>query len=103
MPADVQDVFGYALHLAQVGGKHGQAKPLKGFESSAVLEVVEDEAGNTYRPVYTVRIRNRVYVLHCFQKKSNRGIKTSKHDVDLIKQRLQVAEKHARSTEDDDD
>lgn len=102
MPAEVQDVFGYALHLAQVGGKHGQAKPLKGFGSSAVLEVVEDEAGSTYRAVYTVRIKNRVYVLHCFQKKSTRGIKTSKQDIDLIKQRLQAAQEHARSTKDDD-
>ncbi len=51
MPPDVVDVFGYALHLAQFGGKHPQAKPLKGFGSAGVLEVVEDDDGSTYRAV----------------------------------------------------
>lgn len=60
MPSDVVDVFGYALHLAQQGGKHAQAKPLKGFGSAGVLEVVEDDDGNTYRAVYTVRFSNAV-------------------------------------------
>jgi hypothetical protein len=41
MPTDVQDTFGYALHLAQLGKKHGQTKLLKGFGSAGVLEVVE--------------------------------------------------------------
>jgi phage-related protein len=64
MPPEVIDVFGYALHLAQQGGKHSQAKPLKGFGSAGVLEVVEDDDGNTYRAVYTVRFGNSIYVLH---------------------------------------
>jgi phage-related protein len=49
MPDDVQDTFGYALHLAQDGKKHEHAKPLKGFGSAGVLEIVEDWHGNTYR------------------------------------------------------
>lgn len=68
MPEDVKDVFGFAIHLAQIGSKHSQAKPLKGFGSAGVLEVVEDHQGDTYRAVYTVRIQEAVYVLHCFQK-----------------------------------
>ena len=96
MPEDVQDTFGYALHLAQAGKKHEQAKPLKGFGSTSVLEVVEDEAGSTYRAVYTVRFQNAVYVLHCFQKKSTRGIATPKPDLDLIRDRLKAAEAHAK-------
>lgn len=96
MPEDVQDTFGYTLHLAQAGKKHEQAKPLKGFGSAGVLEVVEDEAGSTYRAVYTVRFQNAVYVLHCFQKKSTRGIATPKPDLDLIRDRLKVAEAHAK-------
>ncbi|CQR44938.1 conserved hypothetical protein [Thiomonas sp. CB3] len=64
MPEDVQDTFGYALHLAQSGKKHEQAKPLKGFGSAGgVLEVVEDDVGSTYRAVYTVRLQKAVYVL----------------------------------------
>ncbi len=85
MPSDVVDVFGFALHLAQSGKKHDQAKPLKGFGGASVLEVVEDHMGDTYRAVYTVKIAEKVYVLHCFQKKSTKGIETPKQDMDLIR------------------
>jgi phage-related protein len=96
MPGDVQDSFGYALHQAQIGKKHEQTKPLKGFGSAGVLEVVEDSGGGTFRAVYTVKFANAVYVLHCFQKKSTRGIVTPKPDMDLIRERLKAAEAHAK-------
>jgi phage-related protein len=96
MPDEVQDTFGFALHQAQIGKKHAQAKPLKGFGSTGVLEVVEDSDGNTYRAVYTVKFGNAVYVLHCFQKKSTHGIATPKPDMDLIRERLKAAEAHAQ-------
>lgn len=96
MPDDVQDTFGYAIHLAQTGKKHKQAKPLKGFGSAGVLEIVEDDAGGTYRAVYTIRFQGSVYVLHCFQKKSTHGIATPKPDLDLIRERLKAAEAHAK-------
>jgi phage-related protein len=48
--------------------------------------------GDTYRAVYTVRLSGRVYVLHAFQKKSKRGIKTPKAEMDLIQSRLNRAE-----------
>ena len=96
MPDDVQDTFGYALHLAQTGSKHPDAKPLKGFGSAGVLEVVESQAGSTYRAVYTVKIAGVVYVLHCFQKKSTSGIATPKQDMDLVRERLKTALAHAR-------
>ena len=96
MPDDVIDVFGFALHLAQMGKKHDQAKPLKGFGGASVLEVVEDHMGDTYRAVYTVKIADAVYVLHCFQKKSKQGIETPKHDLDLIRERLKAAQAHAK-------
>jgi phage-related protein len=96
MPDDVVDVFGFALHLAQTGRKHEQAKPLKGFGGAGVLEVVEDHLGDTYRAVYTVKIANAVYVLHCFQKKSKQGSGTPKHEMDLIRERLKAAQAHAK-------
>ena len=96
MPDEVQDTFGYALYLAQAGKKHEQAKPLKGFGSAGVLEVIEDWHGNTYRAVYTVKFAGAVYVLHCFQKKSTQGIATPKPDMDMIRERLKVAETHAK-------
>ena len=95
MPAPVVDVVGYALYLAQNGHKHQQAKPLKGFGSAGVLEVVEDYDGSTYRSVYTVKFSNGVYVLHCFQKKSRKGIETSKQDKDMIEARLKLARQHS--------
>jgi phage-related protein len=96
MPGDVQDVFGYALHLAQEGKKHLQAKVLKGFGGAGVLEVVDDHMGDTYRAVYTVKIADAVYVLHCFQKKSTKGIATPKHEIELIHERLKAALAHAK-------
>jgi phage-related protein len=99
LPEDVVDVFGYALYLAQIGKKHEQARPLKGFGSAGVLEVVEDWEGNTYRAVYTVRFMCGVFVLHVFQKKAKRGIATRKADLDLIRDRLKAAEQVARSLE----
>ena len=62
MPEAVQDTFGYALHLAQNGQKHPDAKPLKGFGSAGVLEVMEEYQGDAYRAVYTVRHADAVYV-----------------------------------------
>ena len=94
----MQDVFGYALHLAQTGRKHDQAKPLKGFGGAGVLEVVEDFRSDTYRAAYTVKFGDAVYVLHCFQKKSSHGIGTPRPDIDLIRERLKAAEMHSKGT-----
>jgi len=93
LPDEVVDMFGYALHLAQSGLKHDHAKPLKGF--GGVLEVVEDFKRDTYRAVYTVKFKDAVYVLHCFQKKSKQGIKTPKPNLDMIRERLKAAKAHA--------
>jgi phage-related protein len=100
LPDEVIDVFGYALHLAQTGGRHAQAKPLQGFGSAGVIEVAEDWRGNTFRAVYTVRFEDRVYVLHVFQKKSKSGITTPKPDMVLIRDRLKVATRHAKELTD---
>lgn len=93
-PSEVREVIGYGLYQAQTGGKHPDAKPLKGFRGSGVLEIVEDHDGNTYRAVYTVRMAGAVYVLHAFQKKSKNGVATPKHDIDLVKERLKRARAH---------
>jgi phage-related protein len=95
MPEEVQQVFGFALFQAQIGQMHPAAKPLKGFGSAGVVEVVEDWRGNAYRAVYTVRFAGAVYVLHCFEKKSKRGIETPKREMDLILGRLKEAEARA--------
>jgi phage-related protein len=90
-PDAVKRVMGFALRQAQTGGKHIDAKPLKGFGGAGVLEIVEDDDGNTYRAIYTVKFAKAVYVLHAFQKKST---STPKREIDLIVQRLKRAEEH---------
>lgn len=96
LPEEVVDTFGYALHLAQSGKKHEQARPLQGFGSAGVLEIVEDWRGNAYRAVYTVRYAAAVFVLHVYRKKAKRGIATPKQDMELIRERLKAAEQIVR-------
>ena len=96
LPIDVRRFFGFALSLAQAGDKHEAAKVLKGFGGAGVLEVLEDDAGGTYRAVYTVKFDEAVFVLHCFQKKSKRGAATPKEDMDIIHARLKIAEAYAK-------
>lgn len=96
LPGDVRQLIGFALHFAQQGDQHPAAKVLKGFGGAGVLEVVEYDAGGTYRAVYTVRFEEAVFVLHCFQKKSKSGIATPKADMDVIRARLKMAEALAR-------
>lgn len=88
LPQAVRKFFGHA----QRGDQHDAAKSLKGFGGAAVLEIVEDDTGGTYRAVYTVKFVEAVFVLHCFQKKSKSGFATPKEDMDIIRARLKVAE-----------
>ncbi len=84
--------MGYALFIAQAGGRHRKAKIFKGTGNAGVVEVVDDHRGDTYRTLYTVRFASAVYVLHAFQKKSKKGIATPKAEIQLIEQRLRDAE-----------
>ncbi len=96
-PDAVRAVMGYAIYLAQIGGKHRDAKPLRGggaFKGAGVLEVVDDYDGDTFRSVYTVKFAGVLYVLHAFQKKSKTGNETPKHEIDLIKERYDKAKEH---------
>jgi phage-related protein len=90
-PEEVRQIMGFALYLAQTGGMHPAAKPLKGFRGAGVLEVVADHQGDAYRAVYALRFDDRVYVLHAFQKKAKRGAATPRRDLELIRERLEQA------------
>jgi phage-related protein len=92
-PVEVKDEMGYALYLAQCGGRHRKAKAFKGAGDAGVVEVIDDHRGDTFRTVYTVRFVSAVYVLHAFQKKSKQGIATPKTDIRLIGQRLAEAQR----------
>ncbi len=84
--------MGYALYIAQRGGRHRDTKPLAGFGGSGVVEITKDYRGDTFRAVYTVRFHSAVYVLHAFQKKSKTGRETTKRDMELVRKRLRDAE-----------
>jgi phage-related protein len=95
-PRTAQSHLGFALKVAQSGGKHPDAKPMKGFGGASVIEIVENYDGDTYRAVYTVKFADAIYVLHAFQKKSKSGIATPKQHIRLIEERLRRAkELHA--------
>ena len=89
-PQEVRASVGYALQLVQAGETPLDAKPFKGV-GSGVYEIVKRYDTDTYRAVYAVKIAEKIYVLHAFQKKSKKGIKTPQTDVDLIKQRYKDA------------
>ena len=86
--------MGYALYLAQMGGKAANVKPLTGFKGASVLEIRDDYLSDTYRAIYTVKFHEVIYVLHAFQKKSKKGIETPKNEINLIEQRLRKAREH---------
>ena len=92
LPVEIIALFGHALDLAQRGDRHDSAKVLHGFGCAGVLEIVEDDAGGTYRAVYTVKFEEAVFVLHCFQKKSKSGIATPKQDIDIVRARLRATQ-----------
>ena len=94
-PEPVQDHMGYALYVAQRGGKHRDSKILGGFGGAGVVEVLADFRGDTFRAVYAVRFADAVYVLHAFQKKSKSGRETPRRDLQVIRQRLREAEEIA--------
>ena len=96
-PEPVRARMGFAIHQAQTGLRHRDAKSLKGF-GSGVLEIVSRYDGDTFRAVYTVRFEAAVYVLHAFQKKAKRGAATPKHELDLILRRLKAAAQHYDDT-----
>lgn len=99
-PTDVRKKIGYALEEAQGGEMPHRTKPLRGF--SGVYEISRDYNRNTYRTVYAVNLGELIFVLHCFQKKSTRGIKTPKKEIDLIRRRLNIAKNHAQMEKEND-
>ncbi len=98
-PEAVRRDVGVALYDAQKGDKSPDAKPFKGV-GSGVFEIVTRFDSDTYRTVYAVQVGVHFYVLHAFQKKAKKGIKTPQHEVDHIKRRYRRAveiEKEAKS------
>ena len=98
-PEDVKDEIGYILYLVQNKEHHPNIKPLKGF-SGGVMEIKTDYDKDTYRTVFASQLGNEIYVLHEFKKKSKRGIKTPKEELEVITQRLKRAQEIATNKKD---
>ncbi|MXZ34253.1 MAG: type II toxin-antitoxin system RelE/ParE family toxin [Acidobacteria bacterium] len=94
-PAGAQDEILRALTVAAEGRKADTAKPLKGF-GSGVFEVALKYRTDAYRTVYVLQFKEQLWVLHAFQKKARRGIKTPKQDIDLIRNRLNRLKRELR-------
>lgn len=86
-PEGAKSVLLGALTVAAEGGKADIAKPLLGL-GSGVLEIALSYRGDAFRVVYAVQLADEIWVVHAFQKKSKQGIKTPKHQIDLVKDRL---------------
>ncbi|HEY5330782.1 MAG TPA: type II toxin-antitoxin system RelE/ParE family toxin [Acidobacteriaceae bacterium] len=86
-PMEAQDICLDALTDAAEGGKSEIAKPLLGL-GSAVFEIALPYRGDAFRVVYAVRLADAIWVVHAFQKKSTQGIKTPRHEMDLMQDRL---------------
>jgi phage-related protein len=99
-PEEVRAEIGHALYTAQQGETEPAAKPLKGFGGTRVMEIVDRHDGDTFRAVYTVQFAHTLYVLHCFQKKSKKGIATPQKEIELIERRLAEAARHHRERQD---
>jgi phage-related protein len=86
-PVEAQTICFAALTTAAEGAKADIAKPFKGL-ASGVFEIALPFRGNAFRVVYAVQLAHAIWVIHAFQKKSTQGIKTPRHEVELIRSRL---------------
>lgn len=94
-PLDAQTICLTALTIAAEGGKADIAKPMQGM-GSGVFEIALRFRGNAFRVVYAVQIGSDIWVVHAFQKKSTQGIKTPKHEIELIRNRLKMLKEIAQ-------
>ena len=97
LPKEVKTDIGFTLNEVQKGDKPINVKALKGKDLKGVYEIKTDLDKNTYRAVYVVNLGNAIYMLHVFQKKSNKGIATPQPDMEKIKLRLKLAKEQAKN------
>jgi phage-related protein len=86
-PVGAQAICLTALTIAAEGGKTDIAKPMRGL-GSGVFEIALPFRGDAFRVVYAVQLADELWVVHSFQKKSTKAIKTPQREIDLIKDRL---------------
>ena len=85
-PETAQDSLGFELYRVQCGFDPKDWKPMTSIGNGVKEIRVRDEAG-IFRMIYLATRPEGVYVLHCFQKKSQR---TSRSDLDLVMKRFKA-------------
>jgi phage-related protein len=83
-PGPVRQDLGAELRRLQTGDRPLSSRPMPSI-GARVYELREQDERAWYRVIYLARIGNRIYVLHCFEKKS---AKTGKTDLAVAKARL---------------
>ncbi len=76
--------MGYELALVQEGKDPSDWKPMK-IVGPGVKEIRVSDADGIFRSLYVTNLGDKVFVLHCFQKKTQ---KTAQADIDLASKRL---------------
>ena len=90
-PEDVRRTFGFALGLAQQGGKFVAARPLKGFGG---LECSKwSRTGRVTHSAVFTRSSSPGRSMCCTPSRRT-GSKTPKQEIDLVKARLKAAGEH---------
>jgi phage-related protein len=89
LPETAQDCFGFELYRVQCGLDPKDWKPMKSV-GPGVKEIRVREESGIFRIIYLATRSEGVYVLHCFQKKTQR---TSRSDVELATKRLKLIER----------
>jgi phage-related protein len=83
-PAAVIDDMGHQLFLVQCGLEPDNWKPMTTV-GTGVREIRVRDAAGIFRTIYLATRPEAVYVLHCFQKKTQQ---TEQHDIELARKRL---------------
>ncbi len=83
-PNSVKIDLGFQLYLLQKGQMPTKSRPMKSIGKS-VFELKEQDHKGWYRVIYTLEIKNKIYVLHSFKKQSG---KTSPKDLEVARLRL---------------
>lgn len=74
---------GHQLDLVQIGQEPDDWKSMNTV-GQGVREIRIRDSSGIFRVVYVAKLSDAIYVLHCFQKKTQ---KTSKADIDLAARR----------------
>ena len=83
-PIEAKQDAGYQLHRVQNGLNPENWKPFQTI-GSGVKEIRINDDGSTFRIMYIAKLANKIYVLHSFQKKSQ---KTRPKDIEIAKVRF---------------